>query len=460
MVESHDGPRAAGPGLPGETVPQGLGVANATGGEQIADALNAPQQHVPVRQILPILLAQFTMCVAAITPTAYSLAVWMQRIAPESKDAVLPLAIGIPATLVIFLGPIINVLSDRTRSRLGRRRTWLLAGTIAGTLGMLLVVAVPSVITVVIGWAVALVGYTAVSSMILVHFSDRLPESQRGRVMGIAGAVTQIGPLAGVVLAGAVSSVPPMIFLVPAAASLIGSGLLIAVMKDPQHTGERPPLNLGRLFQGFWFNPRRHPNVGWVWLNKIFIYLALSFMTVYSVYLLSSRMGLEASGIAGVMSLAGVIGAATGVLGALGSGVLSDRLGVRKPFLVVSAVILAGGLVVIGTAGTVTQYLIGTACTAGAAGVYGAVDQALQLDVLPTDEDQNGRYLAVLGLGQQIPQAIGPLLAGVVLAVAGGEYGWVYFVAAGSAIVSIFAVLPIRLSANRDVDVPVAAPVG
>lgn len=466
MDERHPEPAPRGPSPEPEVLPQGFPAAHEQGGERVATALASvpqPTESVPFRQIAPILLAQLTMCVAAITPTAYSLAVWLERIAPEQKDALLPVAVGVPSLLIIFLGPIVNVLSDRTRSRFGRRRTWVLVGMTAGTLGSLLIALVPSIPTVIIGWTVASNGYSIMSAMILVHFSDRLPEHQRGRVMGLAGAITQLGPLVGVIAAGALAELPAMLFLLPAGLALLGNGVFAAVMKDPQYTGVRPPLDLRGLAQGYWFNPRRYPNLGWVWLNKAFIYLALSVMTLYSVYLLSSRLGLEQIQVAGIVSLSGMFGVGGAILAAIGAGVLSDRLQKRKPFLVVAAVVLAGGLVLVGTAGSVVQFVIGTVINAMAAGIYGAVDQALQLDVLPAGEDQNGRYLAVLSLAQQIPQGIGPFLAGAVLALAGGEYGWVYFVAAGCALVSILAVAPIRIGRSAAepaaaAPVPVAAP--
>jgi MFS family permease len=74
------------------------------------------------------------------------------------------------------------------------------------------------------------------------------------------------------------------------------------------------------------------------------------------------------------------------------------------------------------------------------------VDQALALDTLPSEENENGRYLSIFGLANAFPQAFGPLLAGVVLSLAGGDYTWVYFVAAAFAALGALAIIPITAS--------------
>jgi MFS family permease len=78
-------------------------------------------------------------------------------------------------------------------------------------------------------------------------------------------------------------------------------------------------------------------------------------------------------------------------------------------------------------------------------GIYGAVDQALALDTLPSEENENGRYLAIFGLANAVPQAFGPFLAALVLSLAGGDYTWVYFVAAGAAVLGALAIIPISV---------------
>ncbi|WP_460510775.1 MFS transporter [Frigoribacterium salinisoli] len=427
-------------------VPTGPSAAAGLAAAQLGEvALSRPVPRMRVRQLLPVFVAQFTLYVAFVAPTAFSLAVRVGSVAPDSRDYVLALAVGIPGIVAIFLTPMVGVLSDRTRSRLGRRRPWLILGGALGLIGASVVGLTDSVVLLVAGWLVAFLGYTFSSVMILAYFGDHLPASQRGRVMGINGTITQVAPIAGITLAGAFAETPSLMFLAPGLVAFLGLVVFIATMHDRQVSEEHRALKLGALFQGFWFSPRRYPNIAWVWLSKALVFCAIAFMQIYSVYLLTTRLGMTAAEVAVLVALVGTIGIPAAILGALGSGWLSDKLGTRKPFLIVSALVLGAGLITIATAASVPQYIIGSTICSLAIGIYGAVDQALQLDVLPDDENQNGRFLSTLNLANQVPQAIGPFAAAAVLFLAGGEYGSVYWVAALFAVLGAAAIIPISL---------------
>lgn len=450
MTDSQIGDRV--PGADALAAPIGLPATIEAGSADLASTLTGPPVEIKMkkRQLLPIFIAQFTLYIAFVAPSSFSLAIRVEAIDPTTKNIVLALALGIPGVIAIFLTPFVGVLSDRTRSRLGRRRPWLIFGGVLGIVGSSLIGLVPSAPVLIAGWTIAFLGYTFTSVMILAHFGDRLPESQRGKAMGINGAITQIAPLVGILAAGAFTSMPVLMFLVPGAAAFLGLVVFVATMKDPQLTHAVPPLRVGKLFEGFWFNPRRYPNLSWVWLSKALVFVALSFMQIYSVYLLSSRLGLDPAGVAGIVAVVGAGGIGAAILGAIGSGWLSDKLGTRKPFLVVSALTLAVGLFISGTMTSSTQYIIGSLIGTLAIGVYGAVDQALSLDVLPKAEDQNGRFLSTLGLANQIPQAIGPFFAAAVLTAFGGDYMWVYIAAAVFAALGALAILPISIGKRAE----------
>lgn len=392
-----------------------------------------------------IFLAQFLLYIAVVVPSAFSLAIRVAQIAPDQKDAVLPLAIGIPAVITLFVIPLVGVWSDRTRSRFGRRRPWLIGGALISLVGTAMIAFTDSVELLIIGWAIAMMGYSAAGNLITIHLGDVLPESQRGRVMGILGGINQIAPLVGIIIAGSVASSAIGLFLVPGVLALIGLLIFGLRMKDPQVVDAARTAGARAILSGFWFNPRRYPNLAWVWISKAFIFLALSFSTVYGIYLVSSRLGLDTAAIAALAATGGLISTFAGIGGAIGSGILSDRLKTRKPFLIVSAVLIGVGLVTTGTTASVTQYIIGGVIVSFAIGVYGAVDQALALDVLPREENQNGRFLAILQLGTSIPQAVGPLVAGGILVLFGGDYFGVYLVGAVAAVLGALAIIPISV---------------
>ncbi|ROQ00937.1 Na+/melibiose symporter-like transporter [Rathayibacter sp. PhB93] len=424
------------------------------GAERITDAMagdaDAKLPKLRAGYLLAIYFAQLTLYVAFIVPIAFSLAIRVAQVAPDNRDAVLAIAVGLPGLFVVLGTPLVGIFSDRTRSRFGRRRPWLLFGSLLGLLGSAAIALIDGVPGLVIGWCVAYTGYGIVSSMLNTHLGDSLPALQRGRVMGILGAITQIAPILGITVAGGFVESPIGLFLLPAGIAFVGGVFFTLVMRDPQVTGERPPLNLGKVFQGFYFNPRRYPNLAWVWISKALVFLAISMSGLYGVYLLTSRLGLAPAEVGALLAAIGIPGVVAGILGAVGSGYLSDKLKTRKPFLIFSAVTLGASMIVTGTATTIPQYVIGGLILALSIGCYGAVDQALALDVLPRDTDENGRFLAIIGIGSTLPQAIGPFIAGLVLALGSGDYTVVYIAGAAIAVLGAVAIAPITAGRRAD----------
>jgi MFS family permease len=428
-------------------VPAGQAATLADEAPEAANSFVQPAMpKIPVRQLLPIFIASFTLFVAYIAPMSYSLAVRIAQLDPAGKDTMLPLAIGIPGILVVLINPLVGILSDRTRSRLGRRRPWMLAGAVVSVLGAVVIGSAPSTFLIVVGWSVAYVGYSVSAAMIAANFGDRLPEEQRGKVMGINGALNNIAPIMGFAIAASFSTLPAAMFMVPGAIAFVGSLLFVFFVKDPKYTGHLPSFDVKELARGFYFNPRRYPNLGWVWLSRALVFFALSFLSLYTVYLLGSRLAMSATEIGALTASLGLIGVAGGVFGAVGSGWLTDKLKSRKPFLIVSALMLAVSMVLIATMTSLPMYIAAQVISSVAIGAYGAVDQAIALDVIPHAENQNGRYLAIFGLGAAVPQAIGPFFAGVVIAMAGGEYGWVYAAGAVFAVAGAAAIIPISVA--------------
>ncbi|MGA0566851.1 MFS transporter [Rathayibacter sp. KR2-224] len=434
------------------SVPGDLATANERAAEAVAGArrTSGPSLDLPpvarwgTGYLALLFLAQFVMSIAQLAPSTYSLAVRVQAMAPADKNTMLALVLTIPAIAIILVNPIVGILSDRTRSRLGRRRPWMIGGLIAGLIGLTVIGVAPGIPLVIVGWTIGYLGLTAASSMVIIHFGDSLPENQRGKVSGINGAIVQIGPIAGILLSGALVHMPFMLFFVPGALALLGSIAFIVRMKDPSTRGasfER--VSIGGIFARMVFNPRRHPDFGWVWISKAATFVALYLTSIYTVYFLGERLHLSQAAVAGLIAASGGIGILMTMVGALGSGFLSDKIRRRRLLVVIAGFVLAAGLVIIATTASPVQYIIGGLVFALGTGIFGAVDQALALDVLP-DRITPGRFLAINALANEIPKAIAPVVAGLLVLLAGGQYQFVYIAAAVLALAGGLLVLPVK----------------
>ena len=99
----------------------------------------------------------------------------------------LALVTGVGSLLAIVSNPFFGRLSDRTTSRLGMRRPWMLVGLAGGTIGTVTVAVAPSIPVVLLGWCVCQVFFNALLAAQVAVLHDQVPTVQRGVVSGVLG---------------------------------------------------------------------------------------------------------------------------------------------------------------------------------------------------------------------------------------------------------------------------------
>lgn len=422
-----------------------------------ADALDEPPKtaapHLdPVgrKYIWLMVLAQFGVFVAFITPLAISLAIRLSELAPGHEEY-LGYITGAGAFAVMISAPFLGVASDRTRTRLGRRRPFMIGGMVLGVISLIVMALAPSVLVLGAGWVLAQLGWGQVLSNLQISTADRLPESQRGKVAGLTGFATQVAPVAGVMLAGSFATDSLLLFLVPGAVGVLLTTLFVLFVheKDSRQNTFEEHLNVGRLLRKFLYNPRKHPDFSWNWLGRFLFYFGLTLNTTFTAFFFASRLGVSVTEVAGIIAVLSMAGILTTTAGAIGGGFLSDRLKRRRAFVLGSGVVFGAGAVVMALANEMPMLVAGSLLGSLGIGAFSAVDQALLLDVLPERDTDAGRFMGITGFATSIPQSVAPLIAPLFLAVgvtAAGEknYLLLYVISAVCTVVGGLVVLRIR----------------
>lgn len=376
---------------------------------------------VPVWSIVLLVAATFGAGMAMIVPMAYSLAVRLDQLAPGRTEALgMILAIGSAATLV--LAPLTGILSDRLRSRWGRRRPFTVIGLVLGVASVPVMAFAPSLAVLAAGWTLSTIGWGTAAASIGNWQADRLPPHQRGRVSGLTGVTMQVAPVVGIILVGLFRDHVLIVFALPAA---IGSVLIVAFLaavREPDSRGmvlERR-LTLGGLLRSYGFDPRTAPDFAWNWLGRFVFFLGLTLTTSFTVFFVAQRLELRVPDVAGVLAIVSASSIVTATVGSLGGGWLSDRVGRRKPFIFAGATLFAAGCAVSAFAHDLSTLIVGTLLNSLGIAAFSAVAQALLLDVLPNREREAGRYMAIALFAQKIPGVLAPILGGAVLAIGAG----------------------------------------
>ncbi|YCQ22557.1 MFS transporter [Arthrobacter sp. Z1-9] len=371
---------------------------------------------------------------------AFSLALRLSELQPGSEQS-LGYLLGVGALLSLVTAPLTGILSDRTKSRWGRRRPFAVVGLLAGLGAVPVLVFAPNIPLLAVGWALTTFGWGTVGGSVGNLLADRLPEQQRGSVSGLTNLAGQISPVVGILMVGTVASDPVLLFLLPALAGGILVLLFILFVNEPdsRHLDTGARLTLPGFLRSLLFNPRKHPTFAWVWGSRFLFFFGLSLTSSYTTYFFAQRLGVAVAEVATVMAVVSAAGVLAASLGALGAGWISDRVGTRNGWAAASAVLFAAGCVVSAVSWDFQGLLVGSILTNLGIAAFGSVGQALVLDVLPHRKTQAGRYLAITSYSQRIPAALAPSLAPAILAASGGptaNYTTLYVGAAGLAVIA------------------------
>jgi MFS family permease len=412
-------------------------------GESVADGTTAspePEQRVGKGYIVLIVLAQFGMFAALVAPIGYSLAVQMSRISPENQTA-LGYITGFGALVVVLLGPVVGLLSDRTRTRFGRRRPWLASLTIVGLGGLLVCALAPNFTVLLIGWLVVQFGIGVGGLQLTNSLADRVPDSQRGKVAGLTGVATLVASVFGTGIAAAFASDPVLLFMVPGLFGAVLIFLFIIFIKEPDARSEDPSPKTTpiEIVSSYGYNIAKYADFSWNWLGRFLFNFGLTLVTTFTTFFFAQKLGLPPAELGGIVALTGLLGVVATAGGAGFGGWISDKIGRRKMPVLISALLFTGGAVIMAFAPDLTFILIGGAIANLGLGVFSAVDQAIYLSVLPERETQAGRFVAINQFSTSIPQTLAPITASFLLLIGGTaadpNYFLLFLIGAGFALV-------------------------
>ncbi|MEU9734759.1 MFS transporter [Streptomyces sp. NPDC048002] len=410
----------------------------------------APQIHLPGRLSKPVLFAYAAatlgMWMAMLTPVILTLAVRVEQLDPAHKETRLSLILGAGAVVGLVSNPVFGRLSDRTTSRFGMRRPWLLGSSLVGVIGLTLVGLSNSITGVLIGWCVVQCAFNVMLAAMLALLPDHVAPNRRGLISGILGMCQALAAVVGTGLANVATPGSTISFVAPGLVALLGVVWLVAKLPDRRlDPAERPVSTLSDLLRSFWVSPARYPDFGWAWLSRFMILLAVSCVLNYQVYFLKDEIGLSTDEANRMVGLGVGVQTVLVVIGSNFFGWLSDRMGRRKIFVVVSAAVAASGLLMLATGRSISWFLLAMALVGLGQGVYFAVDMALVTEVLPDSRSGAAKDLGVINIATVLPQSIAPAIAPLFLAVGAGEnYTALFLAGTAFAVAAALTVWPIR----------------
>ncbi|WP_432560845.1 MFS transporter [Kineococcus sp. SYSU DK003] len=407
----------------------------------------APTAPGPVgkKYLWGLALGQFGLYTALMSPVYVSMQLKAQEISSDAAG-VIGAVMPVGALGALVANPIAGALSDRTRSRWGRRRPWMVGGVLLFLVALAWIGFAPDQLHMTLGWLLAQIAANATLATLTASFADNVPELQRGRASSTIALAQNVAVLAGTYLSVYLVANLPVLFILPGILAVVLIGVYCATARDEVPSETLPRLQFIDFVRTFWTNPLQHRDFGLAWWSRFLMILATFMFTTYRLLYMQDHLGMNTADATAAVAFGVLLYTIALMAAAALSGWLSDRLQRRKIFVGGSTLLFGVGLVVLARADDVSHFYLAEVVMGLAYGVYSAIDTALVVDVLP-DPSNPGKDLGVFNMANALPQSLAPAIGVALLGIgsaANQNYELLCWGAGIVAAIGALVVIPIK----------------
>jgi maltose/moltooligosaccharide transporter len=328
--------------------------------------------------------------------------------------------------------PIVGAMSDRTRTRIGRRKPYFILGVALTAASLLYLSGFPPLVPMLMVLTVNAFFLNVAVDPYLALMADIVPSEQRGRIGAILAITNMLGQISAT-LAGLFlwDRSPELVFILVAAVLVIGFAVTTIWVKEPDAPpAPREPVRIdpAGYIRGLLAHRELAKYIGAASLFWLGTGGVLPYLSRFGVHELGTTEGQAFQ-----LFLPALFGT---IVSAVPAGYAADRLG-KKPVILGGMLAFAVIILIGSQAQNVVQALIIMGFVGLANGVWTALAVPLLVDLVPPE-----RAAEMTGLGSgvwSLTQPIGALIAG--LLISGFDSYRVSFIGAGVLVFASFLLL-------------------
>ena len=416
--------------------------------KEIPHALQEPTHPKSLLFLILYGVGNMVMGVGNIALATVLLPMHLASLTQSNQTGIFSLILGIGAVAAVLTNPLAGMLSDRTTSRLGRRRPWLITGGVLTVVALFLLAITSSLLALTLEWILLQIGTNVVQVALSAILPDQVPVRQRATVSAFAnGSGALLGGLLGQILVTEFFTAIPIAYISIAVTVTLMLLSFLLVLHDIPLTKEHvPPFHVKHIVSAYWLNPMTYPDFALTWLASCLTFLGYTTVVNFMFYFLQdalhySRLFPGQSTAQGVQTFF-AINVGSIIVASLIAGLLSDKLERRKVFTIVSSLIMMVGLLLYAFFPMWSMVLIATVLLGIGYGIFLAVGLALASQVLPTAIDR-GKDIGLINTTLFLPMILSPIFAGITLN-ALHSYLVLFLPLAVASLIAALLILPIK----------------
>ena len=331
----------------------------------------------------------------------------------ENKGTFLGILLFSGLLVAVVVQPLMGAVSDRSTFRIGRRRPYMVAGSLLSAAFLLLIAAAGTFPLLFAAFILLQIAANGAHGPYQGVIPDLVPLRRRGRASGFFGLANLIGTVIGALVGGYfLDRGQPEVYLVVAAIVLSVVAIVSALS-----TPERPPppaedrVTVMEELKTRADELRSRPGFAWLMLSRLFFFMGLLAADNILLFTVRERLGIEQAG--GPTSLALGVLLIVAATTSVPAGWMSDRFGRRRLVFVACGFGVLASVILTFTF-SYPQLVFAMIVMGLAVGMFTAADWALAIDLIP-DPRAPGLYMGLTNLATAGGDAVSTLTAGVLL---------------------------------------------
>jgi MFS family permease len=338
------------------------------------------------------------------------------KLVPTDNVGTSMFLIGIGAAIVgILIQPTVGYLSDYTVSRWGRRKPYIVFGSLLDLVFLAGIATANSVLLLAAFMLLLSVSTNTARGPFQGYVPDLIAEPQVGLASGMVGLMQVVGNVTGFLLVSLSVSlnVMPLSLFAVALVELITMTSVVLRVGQGLPPKPREGRSWVQIALGAWSTDiLQERSYVWLLISRLLFMTAGALLVNFVLIFLSRAFAMGKSEANGtyIMILAVVVVA--NLVAIIPASRLSDRVG-RKPLIWAACAVGTVGAAVIALAPSVPVVLIGAFAFGASQGTFLAVDWALMTDIIP--RVSAGRYMGLSNVATGAATPISMALGGTVL---------------------------------------------
>jgi MFS family permease len=344
--------------------------------------------------------------------------------APELEVGRILFLLAIPvAVLSILVQPTVGAISDYTVSRWGRRKPYIVFGSLLDLVFLAGIATANNVLILGVFVSLLAISTNIARGPFQGYVPDLIAERQVGMASALVGLMQILGNVTGFLLVTIAVSFHRMEFAIAAVA--IVELVTMAAVVIRVSPGQRPLDRAGRSWTAIaktaWGTDiLRERSYVWLVVSRLFFLMGGAMLVNLVITYLKQTHGLTQEEANGTNTILLVIVVVANLLAIVPSARVSDRIG-RKPVIYASCVVGATGLLIAALAPSVPVLFVGAFLFGASAGTFLAVDWALITDIIP--RASSGRYMGLSNVATGSSTVFAVMTGGLTLDFVNNAFG-------------------------------------